>query len=173
MKATGKRSEAELTCQSFRQGCCGCCINMRWSDSKILSFLEANTEAASRIFRNRTVRFRDLVRLHWSRKGWLDHLLAFWLVPLTFGLSALLWRRFWGSCQFAGLLDPTTGRVGCLIHPLRIGQPDLRKHAFPLIPTLGCDRELMCPMLRDPNANLGLGVLEVSRKGARSPVENK
>ena len=121
---------------------------MRWQSDRIAAFLDANTRAADRLFRP-GVRpsLQDLVRLHLARGGWRDHLLAAWLVPLTFGLSAWYWRRRHGSCCFAGYLDRAEGRVGCLIHPARVGEPDLRRHAFPLIPTLGCNRALRCPML--------------------------
>ncbi len=157
-----------LDCQSFRQGCCGCCVNMRWSDSRIMKFLGANTECARRIFRTgQRIRFRDLVRLHLMRGGWVDHLLGFWLVPFTFGISAWVWKRWLGSCVFAGIIEPETGRVGCLIHPEIWGGADLRKHAFPMIPTLGCNRALRCGMLREGGVDLEAGFLDVSRRGWR------
>lgn len=92
--------------------------------------------------------FWQMIRWHWARGGWLDHLFMLWLVMPTLGMSALVWSRFFGSCVFAGFIDQEAGRVGCLVHPLRVGYPDCRKHAFPLIPTLGCNRSLLCPMLR-------------------------
>jgi hypothetical protein len=117
-----------MECQTFKQGCCGCCVNMRWPPERIAAFLEANTREAERVFRaGARPRYRDLVRLHLARGGWRDHLLAAWLVPLTFGLSAWFWKRRHGSCRFAGYLSRPEGRVGCLIHPLRVGGPgDLR-----------------------------------------------
>jgi hypothetical protein len=143
---------------------------MSWSPARLEAWLEANTRAAARLFRpGARPRWRDLVRLHLARGGWRDHLLACWLVPLTLGLSAWLWRRRLGSCCFAGYIDRAAGRAGCLIHPARTGAPDLRRHAFPLVPTLGCDRELRCPMLdsgRAPEAQAEW--LEVSRAGAAS-----
>ena len=40
-----------MDCQSFKQGCCGCCVNMRWQPERIAAFLDANTRAAERLFR--------------------------------------------------------------------------------------------------------------------------
>ena len=156
-------------CQSFREGCCGCCINMRWSDAKIMRYLEANTSAASRIpAGGGRPRFRDLVHRHWVRKGLWDHLLLVWLVIPTFGLSALIWRRWFASCPFAGYLEEDSGRVGCLIHPERVGLPDLRKHAFPLVPTANCNRKLLCPMLYETQPTTDTPYLDVSRAGFHS-----
>ena len=157
-------------CQTFRRGCCGCCVNMSWSDEKILQFLKMNTAAAARILPSRRrPGYRHLVRLHLSRGGFRDHLLLLWLAIPTFGLSAWFWKRILGSCRFAGYIDEDEGRVGCLVHPLRVGSPDLRKHAFPLIPTVSCNRSLRCPMLDDgscPDPNAAL--LSVSRAGSTS-----
>ena len=159
-----------MECQTFKQGCCGCCVNMRWQPERIAAFLDANTREAERVFRTgQRPRYRDLVRLHLARGGWRDHLLAAWLVPLTFGLSAWFWKRRYGSCRFAGYLNRQEGRVGCLVHPLRVGGPgDLRRHAFPLIPTLGCDRALRCPMLDAEGVSPGADWLAASRAGAAS-----
>lgn len=159
-----------MECQTFRQGCCGCCVNTRWKPARLAAFLEANTRAAERIFPSgATPGRRELVRLHLARGGWRDHLLACWLVPLTFGLSAWFWKRRYGSCCFAGYLDRATGRVGCLIHPRRLGgMTDLRAHAFPLIPTLSCDRSLRCPMLDAGEASPDMDWLTASRAGADS-----
>lgn len=159
-----------MECQSYRQGCCGCCVNMRWGDAKIAAFLEANTRAAEQLFppHGARPRYRDLVRAHLRRGGWRDHLLMTLLAPLTLGLAAWYWKRRMGSCCFAGFLDRASGRVGCLIHPARAGTPDLRRHAFPLIPTLGCDRALRCPMLDAENPDPDLDWLTVSRRGAAS-----
>jgi hypothetical protein len=159
-----------MDCQTFRQGCCGCCVNMRWRPERIAAFLDANTRAAEQIFRPGVPPGpADLRRLHWARGGWRDHLLAFWLVPLTLGLSAWLWKRRYGSCCFAGYLDRAEGRVGCLIHPLRVGGAgDLRAHAFPLIPTLSCDRALRCPMLDAAGVSPAWDWLTASRAGAAS-----
>ena len=143
---------------------------MRWQPDRIAAFLDANTRAADRLFRPGVrPRLRDLVRLHLARGGWRDHLLAVWLVPLTFGLSAWYWKRCYGSCCFAGCLDRAEGRVGCLIHPARVGEPDLRRHAFPLVPTLGCNRALRCPMLDSAGAPPDdADWLTASRAGAAS-----
>lgn len=111
--------------------------------------------------------FGQLVRLHWRRGGGWDHALLA-LAPFTFGLSAWLWRRWLGSCCFAGYLDRAAGRAGCLIHPLRVGEPDLRRHAFPLIPTLGCNRRLRCPMLDSESIGLDADLITVCRAGAAS-----
>jgi hypothetical protein len=165
----GSRLPDAMACQTFRQGCCGCCVNMRWKPVRIAAFLDANTHAAEATFcPGGRPRLGDLVRLHLARGGWRDHLLAFWLVPLTLGLSAWLWRRRYGSCCFAGYLDRAEGRVGCLIHPARWGGPDLRRHAFPLVPTLGCDRALECPMLGTGAVPADADWLAVSRAGAAS-----
>ena len=158
-----------MECQTFRQGCCGCCVNMHWPRERIDAFLEANTRAAERVFRpGMRPRRRDLIRLHLTRRGWRDHLLAVWLVPLTFGLSAWLWKRRYGSCCFAGYIDRSQGRIGCLIHPARTGGADLRRHAFPLIPTLGCNRSLLCPMLGEGCVPQDADWFTASQAGAAS-----
>ena len=158
-----------MECQSYRQGCCGCCVNMRWSNEQIASFLDANTRAAEAFFHPGVrPRLSALVRMHLARGGWRDHLLAAWLVPLTLGLSAWFWKRRYGSCCFAGYLNRDEGRVGCLIHPARTGKPDLRRHAFPLIPTLGCNRALRCPMLDAGGVSPEADWLTASRAGAAS-----
>lgn len=158
-----------MDCQSYSQGCCGCCVNMRWQPERIARFLDANTRATESLWRpGERPRMRDLVRVHLLRGGWRDHLLAAWLVPLTLGISAWLWKQHYGSCCFAGYLNRAEGRVGCLIHPARIGEPDLRRHAFPLIPTLGCNRALRCPMLDRADVPPGVGWLTASRAGAKS-----
>ncbi len=159
-----------MDCQTFRQGCCGCCVNMRWRPERIAAFLAANTAAAGRALPpGRSPRRRDLVRLHLARGGLLDHLLACWMVPPTLGLSAWIWKRLFGSCRFAGFIDSAGQRVGCLIHPLRSGgRKDLRRHAFPLVPTLNCDRDLICPMLEQLAMPPETGWMEASRAGAAS-----
>jgi hypothetical protein len=142
---------------------------MRWRPERIEAFLDANTRAAERLFRPGVrPRLRDLVRFHLACGGWRDHLLAVWLVPLTVGVSAWFWKRQYGSCCFAGYLDRAEGRVGCLIHPARVGEPDLRRHAFPLIPTLGCNRALLCPMLGAGGVPPEADWLTASRAGAAS-----
>ena len=78
-----------------------------------------------------------------------------------------------GSCAFAGFLDQASGRVGCLIHPERIGQPDMRKHAFPLIATAGCNRALRCPMLDSDDIELEAGNVDASRQGWNSLRRNR
>ena len=164
-----KQPEPTFKCQSFRQGCCGCCVNMRWGQDRVLRFLAENTRAARDVLGDRQrPRFRDLVRIHRRRRGIWDHWLATVLVMPTFGLSALLWRRMLGSCCFAGFIDEPAGRVGCLIHPARVGWPDLRRHAFPLIPTLGCDRGLICPMIRRESVDLTMDNIHTSQEGFRS-----
>jgi len=141
---------------------------MRWAPERLTDYLAANTRAAEAVWGGGRPRWRDLARVHLVRGGWRDHLLAVWLVPLTFGVSAWLWRRRYGSCCFAGYLDRATGRVGCLIHPARVGGPDLRCHAFPLVPTLGCNRALRCAMLDTVGVSPDVGWLEVSRAGSAS-----
>ena len=142
---------------------------MRWTPARIEAFLDANTREAERVLRpGARPRLRDLVRFHLARGGWRDHLLAFWLAPLTLGLSAWFWKRQRGSCCFAGYLDRAEGRVGCLIHPARLGEPDLRRHAFPLVPTVGCNRSLLCPMLGAGSVPPDAGWLAASRAGAAS-----
>ena len=142
---------------------------MRWRNEKIVGYLTSNTAAAEKALGG-SVRpgFWSLVHLHWIRRGWLDHLLACWLVFPSFGLSAWIWKRWFGSCCFAGFIEPMSNRVGCLIHPARTGEADLRRHAFPLIPTLGCNRELLCPMLFESESDLQPDALEISRRGAAS-----
>jgi len=142
---------------------------MRWRPARIESFLDANTRAAEALFPPGVrPRLQTLVRMHLVRGGWRDHLLAVWLVPLTLGLSAWFWKRYYGSCCFAGYLNREESRVGCLIHPAREGSPDLRRHAFPLIPTLGCNRALRCPMLGAGGVSPEADWLTVSRAGAAS-----
>ena len=167
--------ERRLDCQSFPKGCCGCCVNMRWNDRRITRFLLRNTRVVHRLSPN-TGRptLGRLVRMHLACGGVWDWLLMLVLVIPTFGLSALVWRRYFASCCFAGMLD-SGGRVGCLIHPMRLGEPDLRRHAFPLIPTAGCDRLLRCAMLDcatlkiDTTIESAIGDhLSVSRRGFAS-----
>ena len=159
-----------MECQDFKQGCCGCCVNMRWRTDRIVAVIDANTRAAEAVLRPGVrPRLRDLVRLHAARGGWRDHLLMTLLAPLTLGVAAWIWKRYLGSCCFAGFIDRETNRVGCLIHPERVGLPDLRRHAFPLIPTLGCNRTLRCPMLdRDHRLSTADDWFNVSRAGAKS-----
>ena len=166
----GSESEvnAMIECQSFRQGCCGCCVNMRWAPDRIRAFLKNNTQALNEVAGSLRPRFCDLIRIHWRRGGWRDHLLVSVLAPLTVGFTAWVWMRFYGSCCFAGYLDEASGLVGCLIHPARVGGPDLRRHAFPLIPVLGCNRGLRCPMLDQTPADLDADWSTVSRAGFRS-----
>ena len=152
-------------CQSFRQGCCGCCVNMRRSPEWVRAFLEANTRAWHDAGLGDRPRFRGLILLHWRRGGWRDHLLVTILAPITLGLTAWLWMRLFGSCCFAGILDSESGRVGCLIHPQRVGEPDLRRHAFPGVPLLGCDRALRCPMLDLDTPDLNNNCQTVSAAG--------
>ena len=144
---------------------------MGWSRGRMERYMSANTELIDRFLERRDgkLRMRDLIAVHLRRGGVADYLLALIFVPLTFGLSALVWKRLFGSCCFAGYLDREEGRVGCLIHPLRVGgDADLRKHAFPLVPTLRCDRQLRCPQLDDPQIPLDTGWYDASVKGARS-----
>lgn len=158
-----------MDCQTFRHGCCGCCVNMRWRPERVRAFVAANTREARRIFPDGSrPRYRDLVRLHLVRGGLLDHLFMTLLAPLTLGAAAWVWSRLCGSCRFAGYLDERGERVGCLIHPARIGGRDLRRHAFPLVPTLGCNRRLRCPLLDAPDPPLDADWIPVSRAGFAS-----
>ena len=157
-----------IHCQSFSQGCCGCCVNMRWRPARVRAFLEANTIVFHEESPSLRPGFWRLIRIHWRRGGWRDHLLVSILGPLTLGLTAWLWMRFYGSCCFAGTLDVTSGRVGCLIHPLQVGDPDLRRHAFPLVLVLGCNRQLRCSMLDSPTPDLSAGMIPTSLAGFRS-----
>lgn len=142
---------------------------MRWSERRLTAYLRANTVAATKLFggHQRPGLF-TLVRLHWRRWGWLDHLLCVWLAPLTLGFSAWLWHRYVGSCCFAGFIEEGSSRVGCLIHPVRWPGRDLRHHAFPLVPTLTCDRDLRCPMLDYPAQDLNANWYHTSIAGAKS-----
>lgn len=161
-------------CQTFPQGCCGCCVNMRWRPERLRAFLAANTAAAARVFPDeRPPSYRHLVRLHMLRGGAWDHLLLGLLAPLTLGLSVWLWARRFGSCRFAGYLDEN-GRVGCLVHPARVGgRRDLRRHAFPLILLVSCNRQLFCSMLSradwtwDWHAASRAGFQSLRRPGSR------
>jgi len=159
------------SCQDFKQGCCGCCVNMSWSEEQLHEFLCRNTDAVDDVIsqRGNELSLRDLVKVHLNRGGWHDYLLALILVPLTFGLSALFWKRRYGSCCFAGWLNKKEQRVGCLIHPLRLGGEDLRKHAFPLVPTLSCDREMRCPVLKNASEeHFRMEWFDISLAGAES-----
>lgn len=134
-----------------------------------MRYLAENTDAAARVFGVRRLRFRDLVRHHLARRGVWDHLLAAWLAIPTLGLTAWAWKRWFASCPFAGFIDAERTRAGCLIHPLRIGEPDLRRHAFPLIPTLGCNRDLRCGLLTGVTpVPENTDLLSVARAGASS-----
>lgn len=152
-----------IDCQSFREGCVGCCVNPRWSDTRLHTFLARNTDAlAGWDATEGHPRRADIVRAHWRRGGVWDHLLMLWLLLPTLGLSLLIWRRWFGGCVFAGFLSTTPTRVGCLIHPARWGQArggqectDLRRWAFPWVPTLYCNRRFECPGLHAPTPQLG------------------
>lgn len=141
---------------------------MRWRPQAFHDYLAANTAAFEQVLQGRRPGFIDLVRIHWMRGGWVDHLLVLWLGPLTLGLTAWLWLRYQGSCCFAGFIDREAGRGGCLIHPARLGEPDLRRHAFPAVILLGCNRALRCPLLERADAHLTLGLQQASRAGAAS-----
>ena len=159
------------SCQDFKEGCCGCCVNMRWSEKRLHSFLCENSAVVTSVIarQGKDLRLRDLVEIHLKRGGWHDYLLAFIMVPFTLGLSALFWKRRYGSCCFAGWLDKEEQRAGCLIHPERLGGADLRKHAFPLVPTLKCDRDMRCPLLEDAGEeHLNMEWFELSRVAAKS-----
>lgn len=159
-------------CQDFRQGCCGCCVNMKWPRERILRYLRENTRVAAEVFPEPgRPGMRELVRAHWRRGGFWDHLLMGLLVMPTFGLSAFIWRRFRASCCFAGFLDEPSGRIGCLIHPAVMPGADLRRHAFPLILTLSCNRNLRCPMLMDGPADQALDGVAASEEGYRSLMD--
>lgn len=139
---------------------------MRWTDVRVRAFLKRNTRVFHARMGGRTrPNRRDLVACHWQSGGWMDHLLGFWLVPFTLGISAWVWKRFMGSCTFAGVIDTKTGRLGCLVHPARVGLPDLRRHAFPLIPTMGCNRELRCRMLNESGLDMVADAVSTSRRG--------
>jgi hypothetical protein len=142
---------------------------MRWNDEKIIGYLTANTAVADKVLGGLArPGLWTLIKLHWMRCGWLDHLLAGWLIFPTFGVSAWIWKRWGGSCCFAGFIERDSGRVGCLLHPARYGNPDLRRHAFPLLPTVDCNRALLCPMLNTDEADLLADAIAVSRRGADS-----
>ncbi len=94
---------------------------------------------------------------------------------ITFSPSGL-WRRVSGSVPRFGVgglvvavlrefWNEQTGRVGCLIHPLRVGSPDLRRFAFPFVPTLGDDRALRCPMLDNDTTDFGWNRHQASLTG--------
>lgn len=141
-------------CQDYVEGCCGCCANMRRPRRGLEQALLANTRVGAEVLARGPFGWRALLAWHWRRGGFWDHLLCFWLAPVTLGLSLLLWWRLRGFCCYAGFLDGRPGRVGCLIHPLRIpGGRDWRRHAFPLVPTVRCDCGMLCGALfdeRDP-----------------------
>jgi len=160
---------AEFNCQDFPEGCCGCCVNTRLPRGTLEEILRKNTLNGSRIVGSGgPPRFWDLVKWHFRSGGFWDHLLCFWLVGPTLGLSAWIWARRLGNCCFAGFLDGER-RVGCLVHPKRIGaRIDFRRYAFPLVPTLRCNRALRCGYLslQDGEGVDTDGWYEVSRRAA-------
>lgn len=156
-------------CQTFPEGCVGCCVNMHWDDSRIRGYLSRNTElAATFLPAGRPILYWRMVKFYYRRGGWLDMLLTALLVLPTAGLSALWWHRRIGSCPFAGYLDNSRKRAGCLIHPARVGLPDARRHAFPLLPLVKCNRQLRCPALDNPETNWSTELLQTSRIGQAS-----
>ncbi len=171
--ATETRARAEgactVTCQSFREGCVGCCVNMRWSDQEIRRFLTENTVAAKGVLIGKSrPRFGNLLRLHLRRGGLLDFLWTWVFGVCTCGFGSWLWSRRRGSCPFAGFLDDAQTKAGCLIHPARYGYPDLRRHAFPAVPLVVCNTALECPSW--PTADeeaLAAGIVRASRRNGR------
>lgn len=157
------------TCISFYHGCVGCCMNMRWSDEKIVKWVKDNTEyAESHPSRNGSrPTFRELAVWHWHRGGFPDFILAFVLAIPTCGISVWLWRRFRGSCPFAGYVDEDRRKAGCLIHPERLGLPDLRVYAFPLLPLVWCNTTLECPAW-NAGIPMNLSLPETSRQAYRA-----
>ncbi len=138
----------EINCQTFKEACCGCCVNMKFSRQKLTGILTRNTEVGRRVMTDGRITVRRLVKWHWLRGGFWDHLLALWLPGPTLTLSAWIWKARRGCCPFAGFLRDDPIRVGCLVHPLvtRDGR-DWRRWAFPLVPTLRCERDLRCGLL--------------------------
>ena len=63
-------------------------------------------------------------------------------------------------------LDEASGRVGCLVHAELMPGPDLRRHAFPLVPTLGCNRRLRCPTLQAGLVDQSLDAIDASRRAS-------
>jgi len=141
--------EPPIDCQSFMEGCCGCCLNMKHTREKLTRVLWRNTKAMERVMsKGGHLSVRRLIRWHWACGGFWDHLLACWLAGPTLAFSAWMWHRFFGCCAFAGFLSQYPIRVGCLIHPLAINDGrDWRRWAFPLVPTLSCARDLRCGLL--------------------------
>ena len=135
------------SCQDFPQGCCGCCVNTRRSRAVLERELLANTRLGAEVLGGLPFGWRSLLRWHWARGGLWD---LFWLAPVTLGISVWCWWRWRGVCCYAGYLNAQQNRVGCLIHPLRIGDgKDWRRHAFPLVPTVRCDCGMLCGALYD------------------------
>ena len=168
-KARQSETPPRQNCQDFAEGCVGCCVNMRWTDERITRYLSTNTGLVQDYLCTEAgVTYWSMMR-YYFRRGWgWDLLLTFIMVIPTFGVSAVLWQRFWGSCPFAGYLDERHQRGGCLIHPARIGGADRRQHAFPLLPFVKCNRMLRCPALDSDTIDLGMGLLQASRRCCQS-----
>lgn len=153
-----------MDCQSFPEGCVGCCVNMLWSDKRIRQYLQKNTEFYEKYLpQTGQLSYWSMVCFYFRRGALLDGLLTVALLLPTFGISAVLWKRFLGSCPFAGYLDASGKRAGCLIHPARVGLPDARRHAFPMLPLIKCNRLLRCPALDNPESNWSMELLQASR----------
>ncbi len=166
---------SSIDCQSFREGCVGCCINTRWSPRRQTRYLSQNTDALQPwLDQHRRPSRRDITHLHRSRGGLYDHLLMFWLVLPTLGLSIWVWRRWFGGCAFAGFLSRSPTRVGCLLHPAHWGQDcaDIRRWAFPWVPTLFCNRTFECPGLRAPSPVLECSYIEAGTRNAATFQQN-
>lgn len=166
MGCLNNRKQVEYAdCQTFSEGCIGCCANPRWSEKRLRDYLEDNTRQAERMgWSARRPRYWEMIWHHWRRGGWIDHILLVWLPGLTLGISVWLWLRYWGQCSYAGFIDSGRRRVGCLIHPMRVGVPDARGHAWPLVVSVRCNTAYRCELkMRRENA----GWYEVTFAGFR------
>jgi hypothetical protein len=132
---------AEPLCRAGGRTCAACC----WGESVSAATLR-------RRLRRQTRWFPRFVGSAGPAKGWLllYELLVrhgtdlFWATLLLVPLLGDLLRPWLGrrtSCAYLGFEDDAETRVGCMLHPTRWGNRDVRQRlAFALLPGFACGK---------------------------------